>query len=264
MKLNKHPLQKFVALAQGDVLTIYAYGLIGEIMFGDGITASAMVQLLAESSFSSITMRINSPGGDPFEAATILNLLKETGKPINVYVDGLAASAGSLLAMVGTTIHMGEGAMFMIHNASSLCFGTAEDMRQEATNLDDISAAMRSVYVNRTKMSDADMQKLMDAETWLTADKAVEMGFADSKSEAPSSDVQALTASYDLSMFKKAPKMQAPAPVQTEEQTPSTKVGKVTVDLVVNVKAQEEPTDAAEKPAKVNSQDAFRRELELL
>jgi ATP-dependent Clp protease, protease subunit len=252
MKLTKHPLQKFVAAVQSDVLTIYVYGVIGETMFGDGITASAMVQLLEESSFSSITMRINSPGGDPFEAATILNLLKNTGKPVNVYVDGLAASAGSLLAMVGTTIHMGEGAMMMIHNASTICFGCAADMRQQATNLDDISAAMRSVYVNRTKMSDEDMQALMDAETWLTADQAVEKGFADSKSEAPSSDVQALAASYDLSMFKNAPKMQAPvAPVA---ETP-----KVETPVAASA-AEEEPVV---EPVKVNPKDALRRELEL-
>lgn len=201
----KNPLARFVAKTDSGVLTLYVYDVIGADLFGEGITAKNVAEKLDSGTFSSINMRINSPGGNPFEAITILNLLKSKGKPINVVVDGLAASAASILAMAGDKIQMGQSAMFMIHNAMVAQFGDAADMRQMAETLDKVSGNMRDTYVQRTGLEAAKVKAMMDKETWMTAQEAVTNHFADEVISVDNPEAVAVAASFDLSHFKNPP-----------------------------------------------------------
>ncbi|HZR66606.1 MAG TPA: head maturation protease, ClpP-related [Terriglobales bacterium] len=200
----KNPLHQFISARQADTLTLYCYDSVGETMFGSGITASAVAAKLDDKTFKAIHLHINSPGGDPFEATAILNLLKGTGKPINVTVDGLAASAASILAMAGDTIEMGEGSMFMIHAASSIALGNAGELRKLADTLDKVSNTMAETYAARTGLPVAEITALMNAETWMDAKEAVAKGFADSIVPADPR-AAAVSASFDLSGFRNTP-----------------------------------------------------------
>ena len=123
-------------------------------MFGNGITAASISAAIAEAGeFDSITVRLKLPGGDLFEGVAAYNLLKNSGKPVNVAVDGLAASAASLIAMAGDSVTMGEGSMTMIDRAMAACAGFADDMRQMADTLDTVSASAAALYVSKTGMS---------------------------------------------------------------------------------------------------------------
>lgn len=208
-QLTKSPLQKFSSALQSEVLTLHIYDGIGADMFGEGITAQQVAEELTAKTFSGIVMRISSPGGDPFEAVAIYNLLRSQGKPITAIVDGIAASAASLLAMAGDTIQMGQSAMLMIHNAMKLTFGNATDMRSAADTLDKVSSVMRDIYVKRTGMSGDQVQHMMDAETWMNADEAVKLGFATEHLLGDVPGVRALTALFDLSQYKHAPNVEA-------------------------------------------------------
>jgi ATP-dependent Clp protease, protease subunit len=203
--MSKNPLHKFVAAKQGDILVLHAYDAIGSDIFGEGITAQGVAAKLdAAGSISRIQLRVNSPGGDPFEGVAITNLLKSKGVPIDVFVDGLAASAASLLAMAGDTISMGQGAMFMIHGASAFTFGNAEEMRKMADTLDQVSGTMADVYASRTKLPKNEVVALMDAETWMNAEEAVSKGFADRVVQDDERGL-AVAASFDLSGFRNSP-----------------------------------------------------------
>ena len=145
-------------------------------------------------------MRLNSPGGDAFEGVAIFNVLKNYGKPVNVAVDGLAASAASIIAMAGDTITMGEGSMLMIHNAMGIAMGNASDLRQLADTLDSVSASIADIYVTRTGNSKTSVLDMMSAETWMSATEAVKNGFATTVAGKGK-----VSNSFDLSAFKNTP-----------------------------------------------------------
>jgi ATP-dependent protease ClpP protease subunit len=172
------------ALSTDNVLELMIYEDIGasfDWMSGEpsGVTAKGVkAQIDAAGNYSSIRMRINSPGGDAFEGIAILNILKTQGKPVNVMVDGIAASAASIIAMAGDTIEMGSGAMMMIHNASGVCFGNTSDMSQMAAALGTIDKSIAKTYADRTGMRIVDAAALMSAETWMSSTECVEKGFA--------------------------------------------------------------------------------------
>lgn len=172
------------------VLELVVYEQIGEDYdwwSGEttGISAKLVKEKLESMEYSSILMRINSPGGDAFEGIAILNLLRSQDKPVNVKIDGIAASAASIIAMAGTTIEMGSGAMMMIHNAWGFCMGNTHDMLQNANALAAIDKSIASTYVDRTALKLEDVQAMMDAETWMDAQACVDKGFATGLQSAP-------------------------------------------------------------------------------
>ena len=130
-----------------------------------------------------INLRINSVGGDVFEALAIYNYLKSHKAKIHVYIDGLAASAASVVAMSGKKITMPSNAMMMIHNPSGGVYGNAEDMRDTAEILDKIRDSIANVYITRTGLEREKINSMMDAETWLSAQEAKDMNFCDEISE---------------------------------------------------------------------------------
>lgn len=125
-----------------------------------------------------ITLRINSPGGSVFEATSIIALLREHKPGVDVKVDGLAASAASVIAMVGESITMAEGSMMMIHNAMSFTFGNKEDHQKVIDLLAKADEQITGIYAARSKIDAATVAELMSAETWMTAAEAVYKGFA--------------------------------------------------------------------------------------
>lgn len=184
--------------AAGKSAEISIYDEIG----GWGVSAKAFANDLKElRGVTDITLRLNSPGGSVFDGMAIYNLLKGHDAQITVYVDGLAASMASVIAMAGDLIVMPENSLMMIHNPWTMTAGDAAELRKNAELLDKIKTAMLSAYSSRTGMDEAAIAELMDAETWFTGAEAVANGFADETVEAVK-----MAACFDLSGFKNAPK----------------------------------------------------------
>lgn len=135
-----------------------------------------------------ITVWINSPGGDCVAAAQIYNMLANYKGNVTVKIDGIAASAASVIAMAGSTVLMSPVSMMMIHNPATFAFGDHAEMEKAIEMLDGVKDSIINAYTLKTGMSRAKLSRLMDAETWMDATKAVELGFADdiiTKNEFP-------------------------------------------------------------------------------
>lgn len=144
-----------------------------------GVTARDFIRDLKAIDTPKITVSINSPGGAVFDALPIYNALIRHDAEITTRVEGLAASAASVITMAGDRVVMPENAFLMIHNPWSFSIGDANEMRQQADLLDKVSASLISTYRNKTGMEDIEIAAMLDAETWLSAEEAVEFGFAD-------------------------------------------------------------------------------------
>lgn len=155
--------------------------------FLGGISAQGLISELNEITASTINVRINSPGGAVFEAIAIYNALMSHSATINVYVDSLAASAASVIAMAGDNITMMVGSQMMIHDASNIQIGNAADMREMADFLDGQSDNIASIYAEKAGGDPKVFRDLMLAETWLYAEEAVELGLADTVYSRPKS-----------------------------------------------------------------------------
>ena len=165
---------------------MYLYDVIGADFFGDGITSKGVIDALAmvaKAGVNCLNLAINSPGGDVFEGTAIYNLLDrykgQMGAKVNVYVDSLAASAASYVAMVGDTITIAPNSMFMVHNPWAAAIGNSAAFRTMADTLDKVGGTLLGVYCARTKMSQKGMKDIMDSESWLDAEEALSLGFAD-------------------------------------------------------------------------------------
>lgn len=126
-----------------------------------------------------ITVWINSPGGDCVAAAQIYNMLADYKGDVTVKIDGIAASAASVIAMAGNTVLMSPVSMMMIHNPATMAFGDHTEMEKAIEMLEGVKDSIINAYVLKTGLSRAKLSRLMDAETWMDATKAVELGFAD-------------------------------------------------------------------------------------
>ena len=198
MKTKRIERPGFRAALQGETLELLIYEDIGESWWGEGVTAKTIKREIdAAGKFSNILVRINSDGGDPFQAFAIGNILRGQKKPIEVRVDGVAASSASVIAMAGDKIIMGPNAMQMIHNASTFAMGYASDLRKVADDLDKISGVIAQTYRDRTGREIGEIVSMMDGETWMTAQECVENGFA---TEIDAGDGQLVTEAKALAM----------------------------------------------------------------
>ena len=194
---------------------LFVYGAIGDPW--DGITPKDVSAALKDAKGTEeITVRINSEGGIAFDGVAIYNLLRTAPQVVSVIVDGLAASAASIVAMAGDRIVMGEGTMMMIHDPWGLVMGTAEDMRSTANVLEAITGQVAGIYASRSLGEIGDFRKLMKDETWLTADEAVELGLADEVEER-----EIVAAQWDLSRFQNVPDRLKPHSVDSKFRAPS-------------------------------------------
>jgi len=160
--------------------TITMFEVIGEDWWsGGGVTAKRISAALRSIGDKDVTVKINSPGGDMFEGIAIYNLLRGHKAKVTVEVLGWAASAASIIAMAGDEIRMGLGTFMMVHNAWGMVIGNRHDMREAATLFDGFDAAIADIYEARTSMKRAEIEKLMDAETFMGPSEAVKNGFAD-------------------------------------------------------------------------------------
>lgn len=168
---------------QGNVIAIF--DIIGEDWWtGGGFTARDMQNALrAIGPTSEVTVQINSPGGDVFEGIAIYNLLRDHNAKVTVEVVGWAASIASIIAMAGDDIRMGLGTFMMVHNAWGVVVGNRHDMREAADLFDGFDAALVDIYEARSKSKRAEIERLMDAESFMGPSEAVAKGFADSVAE---------------------------------------------------------------------------------
>jgi len=165
---------------KSDRAEIWIYEEIGEDWFtGGGITAKNFQKELAGIKAGQIDLHINSPGGLVFDGITIYNLLKQHPANVTTYIDGLAASIASVIALAGDKVVMAENALFMVHQPFGMVAGNATDMRDFADKLDKVGGAISQTYLSKTGKTDEEIKTLLDAETWMTADEALEMGFID-------------------------------------------------------------------------------------
>ena len=163
--------------------------IASDTWWGDEVTPDLFREELKQHA-GDLTVVINSPGGDVFAGLAIYNALVNHNGNVTVRVDGLAASIASVIAMAGDKIIMSPGSMIMIHRPSVYAAGTVDDMEKAKDVLLKIEEGITPIYAKRTGLSDEKIAELLEAETWMLADKAVELGFADEVSEAPEKQKQ--------------------------------------------------------------------------
>lgn len=159
---------------------IYIYSDIGESWWGDGVTAKAIADQLKElKGVKKIDVRLNSYGGDVFDGLAIYRQLTDHAAEVTTHIDGIAYSAASVIAMAGDNIRIANGGQIMIHDAWTIAIGNAEELRDTANRVDMTSQELAKLYAARTKRTETEVRDWMRAETWMTAQEAVDRGFAD-------------------------------------------------------------------------------------
>lgn len=159
--------------------TLYLCGSIAdESWFDDDVTPKAFKSDL-NAGQGDIVVWINSPGGDCVAAAQIYNMLMDYKGNVTIKIDGIAASAASVIAMAGTKVLMSPTALMMIHNPLTVAIGDSEEMQKAIDMLTEVKESIINAYEIKTGLSRAKLSHLMDAETWMNANKAIELGFAD-------------------------------------------------------------------------------------
>lgn len=218
-----------------------------------GITAKSFSKDLKAlgNNLKQINLHIHSPGGDVFDGIAIYNLLKNHPANVTVYIDGLAASMASVIAMAGNEVIMPENAMMMIHKPWGIQGGDAEDMRKYADLLDKVENTLIPAYANKTGKTPEELAEMLSAETWLNGKECVEQGFADKLAEPLVA--MASIKSRKLEDFENMPKAMkdmlfkpqgnagsnpAPQATPTEQSAPVNQTQTVTVDNTAQVQAE--------------------------
>ena len=197
-----------------DTDEIYIYDEIGLW----GIEAKQFIDDLNRITAGKIDLRLNTPGGSVFDGNAMYNALKRHSATITTYIDGLAASMGSIIALAGDKVHMADNAMYMIHNPWTIAWGEASDLRKSADTLDKLKVSMVRIYADKTGLSDDEVIRLMDEETWFTADEARDSGFVDDVQDGLK--VAACFEREKFKAFKNTPNsvIKAPDPEPEKEQ----------------------------------------------
>lgn len=213
-----------------DTTDVFVYDAIGGWL---GMWADEFIEQLDQITTKNIKLRLNSPGGSVFEGIAIANAIRQHPANVTVYVDSLAASIASVIAMAGDRLVMMPQSQIMIHNASGVCYGDATEMTKMADLLDKQSRNIAQAYAQHTGRPVAEWQQYMDAETWFTADEALAVGLADEvvpmkpKKETPAEDetvAAQMHRSWDLSMYAYAGRDKAPAPKIIQQVMPGQRI----------------------------------------
>jgi len=176
-----------------DVTDVYLFNDIGTF----GISAQSFVEEIKEYEEKELAIHINSLGGEVFDGMAIYSIIQRRKAKTTVYIEGIAASIASVIALAADEVIMSENSLLMIHNAWGGSSGDASEMRKQADVLDKISNEIAEIYVKKTHLPYDEIIRMMGEETWLTAEEAVAMGFVDSISEPIK-----VAAKYDVSKFK--------------------------------------------------------------
>ena len=237
-------MNKFNMLKQetDDSLDLYIFGDIvpsGWKWDESDVTSYDVKDILtSKEDLKTINVHINSCGGDVYEGLAIFNLLKNHKAQINVYVDGIAASIASVIAMAGNRIVMTDASLMMIHNCYTYTSGNAKELRKKADDMEKVMEACKAAYKGRINITDEELDKLLDEETFLTAKECFEKGFATEvikiieeketlyanliysklkdKLDAKDKEIEALKEKLDETILGK----------ELEEKTPEQKIGK--------------------------------------
>lgn len=175
--MNKRKFWNWSKNKNGRILRID--GVIAEEPWIDDKITPKQFKSELMSSSGDITLWINSPGGDVFAASQIYNMLMDYKGDVTVKIDGLAASAASVIAMAGTRVLMSPVSEIMVHNPMTVAIGNAEEMSKAINMLSEIKESIINAYELKTNLPRDEISKMMDSETWMNARKAVELGFAD-------------------------------------------------------------------------------------
>ncbi len=182
-----------------------------------GVTATNFAAALKDAGTGPVNVRINSPGGDVFDGLAIYNMMLAHGN-VSTFVDGLAASAASYIAMAGKTVSMAEASQLMIHNAWGLTIGNQAEHIKQASILSKIDGQLADIYASKTGKSAEDVAAMMAAETWLTAAEAKADGFCDAVITSPKATLD------DAKLFWSADSSAAPVAPKTESKAAREKV----------------------------------------
>lgn len=207
----------------GDTADVRIYGMVGHRAMGGAVNAADFAKGLSEVKAKTINLRLNTEGGSVFEGVAIYNALKNHGARIVAHVDGLAASIGSFIAMAADEIRIAKNAYMMLHNPMTGGGGMADarDLRRTADTLDKLRKTIVGAYAARTKQPEAEIERMMDEETWLNAEEAKAKGFADAISGEA-----AIVAVANLSAFNHVPDaLKAPATPEPEPKAPEPSPG---------------------------------------
>jgi len=176
-----------------DVADVYIFDEIGTY----GVTAQEFINDIKGLKDTPINLRINSLGGDVFDGMAMYNVIKRREAKTTVYIEGIAASIATIIALGADEVVMAENSLFMIHNAWGGTMGEAKDMRKTAETLDKISSELTDIYRKKTGLSNDVLAEMMDEETWLNAQEAYDLRFVDTISDSIK-----VAAKYDVSKFK--------------------------------------------------------------
>ena len=205
--------------------------IASESWFDDDITPKLFKdELLAGS--GPVTIWINSPGGDCIAASQIYSMLMDYKGDVTVKIDGIAASAASVIAMAGTKVLMAPTSLMMIHNPMTMAYGNHDDMTKAIEMLDEVKESIINAYEIKTSLTRAKISHLMDQETWMNANKAVELGFADdvlSDSKTFTTDSEAFSFSGKATETKLFNKLEAH--YRVKEEKPEVDAGTKIADL---------------------------------
>ena len=177
----------------GKPADVYIFDEIGTY----GITAQEFITDIKDLKDTPINLRINSLGGDVFDGMAMYNVIKRREAKTTVYIEGIAASIATIISLGADEVVMAENSLFMIHNAWGGTMGEAKDMRKTAETLEKITGELTDIYRKKTGLSYDALAEMMDEETWLNANEALDMGFIDTISDSIK-----VAAKYDVSKFK--------------------------------------------------------------
>ena len=213
------------------------YGTIAEeSWFDDDVTPQMFHDELFAGS-GPVTIWLNSPGGDCIAASQIYSMLMDYKGSVTVKIDGIAASAASVIAMAGTSVLIAPTALIMIHNPMTVAFGDHDDMQKAIEMLDEVKESIINAYEIKTNLSRAKLSHLMNQETWMNANKAIELGFAD-----------------DILTDSKKNAAEIPAFAFSGKAAQISLMNKLCVRCKNEEKAEEPETQVAPKQEKVNEQ----------
>ncbi len=187
--------------------TFHIYEPIVEDSYLGGISPTLFLEFLngLDESVKQIDIRLNSPGGSVFAARVIEQHIRESKIPVNTYIDGLCASAATYVGLAGKTVHIGKGAFLMMHLAQSIAAGNTHDLIIKAVLLAKIDESIVATYHEKTGIAQQELIKMMEVETWLNAEEAVAMGFADIINETEPDKQPVMNWTNTVINFEKAP-----------------------------------------------------------
>ena len=198
---NVHQSKQPNAVTQGDEMTIYVHGVISQC-WGD-VDAQEFTKTLANSTAKTLHLRINSPGGDVFDARSMMTAISQFKGKTVAHIDGVAASAATVVCMACNEVEIAQGANFMIHNAWTLAMGNKADMAKTMQLLEKTDEGLVEDYARRSGQPKDTIRQWMENETWFSADEALKYRFADRVVDVV--DDSKAQRKWDLSAYSHAP-----------------------------------------------------------